>query len=386
MAASAERRDHTLIGIELARFLCAVAVLLWHYQHFFYVGTQPPNFDVNSQPMAWLFWPFYNYGFLAVQIFWCISGYIFFYKYAHAIADGTISAGRFAWLRFSRLYPLHFVTLLLVAVLQWRYTSMVGDSFVYSPQDSIHFVLQLVLASDWGIASGFTYNGPIWSISIELVVYAIFFVFCWRLKILRPWMLALIVGFASAVSIFKNSPNAIVELLAGSLILRCLCFFYLGALTFTAYDWLSRHFDRQTIVALTASGLLAALTALAIPVVRKLSPVMLAVPLSPLTIMFLLSYVQPASSRMRGALVRLGNLTYSSYLIHFPIQLLIALYYVGHPQDRPVHETWFLLVFMMVVFVLADLIYRYFEKPAQDALRQMLPDRSTAAVTTHDSH
>lgn len=42
--------------------------------------------------------------------------------------------------------------------------------------DLYYFVLQLFVASDWGLQAGDSFNGPIWSISVELLVYVIFFV------------------------------------------------------------------------------------------------------------------------------------------------------------------------------------------------------------------
>jgi peptidoglycan/LPS O-acetylase OafA/YrhL len=34
----ASTQIHELAGIELLRFLSAFAILVWHYQHFFFVG------------------------------------------------------------------------------------------------------------------------------------------------------------------------------------------------------------------------------------------------------------------------------------------------------------------------------------------------------------
>ena len=79
---------HSLIGIELARFACTLPILLWHYQHFYYVNGQPVGFETTAQPLyAWL-QPFYLYGYLSVQAFWCLSGFIFFWKYAQPVQRG----------------------------------------------------------------------------------------------------------------------------------------------------------------------------------------------------------------------------------------------------------------------------------------------------------
>src|SRR6218665_1310018 len=114
---AAAAHTKTLLGLELMRFACALAVLVWHYQHFYYVGGVPVGFSREAQP--WFQWlqPLYHHGFLGVQAFWCLSGFIFFWKYAQPVAGGRVAGWRFAALRFSRLYPLHLLTLLAVAAL-----------------------------------------------------------------------------------------------------------------------------------------------------------------------------------------------------------------------------------------------------------------------------
>ena len=70
--------ENKLLGLELIRFICAVAVVIWHYQHFFYVADHPANLVGDKQPFYFLLRPFYVLGWMGVDIFWCISGYIFF--------------------------------------------------------------------------------------------------------------------------------------------------------------------------------------------------------------------------------------------------------------------------------------------------------------------
>ena len=79
--------------------------------------------------------------------------------------------------RFSRLYPLHFITLLIVLILQIIYQNLNENYFVYENNDIYHLFLQLLFISNWGFEKGYSFNGPIWSVSIELIVYFIFYFF-----------------------------------------------------------------------------------------------------------------------------------------------------------------------------------------------------------------
>ncbi len=120
-----------LIGLELVRFIAAFAILIWHYKHFTYFENKPVDFFLELQPFFSKLSFFYIYVLYGFQIFWCVSGFIFFWKYKDLIVRKEISGREFFLLRFSRLYPLHFITLLIVAALQILYFKINGVFFVY---------------------------------------------------------------------------------------------------------------------------------------------------------------------------------------------------------------------------------------------------------------
>ena len=109
---------------------------------------------------------------LRVELFFVLSGFILFGLYERRVAAATVSARDFAVLRLSRLYPLHLATL-LVLLLQ------TSPPFVYPDNDTIHLVRQLFMVSAWSADRPFTsFNGPVWSVSVELLLYIAFFVLC----------------------------------------------------------------------------------------------------------------------------------------------------------------------------------------------------------------
>ncbi len=110
-------------------------MLLWHYVHFAYVADKPVDLVRDRLPLYDLLQPFYEAGEYGVWVFWCISGFIFFWKYRDAIADRSMHGWTFLVYRLSRLYPLHFVTLLIVALLQPIYFRQHGYFFVYQAND-----------------------------------------------------------------------------------------------------------------------------------------------------------------------------------------------------------------------------------------------------------
>jgi peptidoglycan/LPS O-acetylase OafA/YrhL len=201
-----------LLGLEVLRFLTAFAILVYHYRHFAFADKTVGLVD-DRLPLYRLLHVFYDGGPYGVWIFWCISGFIFFWKYRDAIADRSVGGWKFFALRFSRLYPLHIATLLLVALVQPLYFNLNGYFFVYQDNDLTHFLLQLLMASNWGFQDALSFDGPIWSISVEVLVYFFFFI---MLLATRSWLLNVVIIAAC--------------LTASGQIAACFAFFYAGGL------------------------------------------------------------------------------------------------------------------------------------------------------------
>ena len=367
----APTNPHPLIGIELARFACTLPILLWHYQHFYCVNGQPMGFDTTAQPLFDWLKPFYLYGYLSVQAFWCLSGFIFFWKYAKPVAQGAVPFSRFAWLRFSRLYPLHLLTLLIVAVMSWRYEAInASPGFVYPNQDASHFILQLFMASDWRPGINWSYNGPIWSISVEILVYALFYGLS-RLGLTKLWMVLGMIAGSGAVYALKLTPHPIV---------LCVFFFYLGALTSMAHEAFTTKLSPEAQGPTLNAALALLVAGLALAVIGVLRPMFFVALLTPIAIIALLHWVQPKSAKVAQTIVGLGNMTYSSYLWHFPLQLLAALVFIHHPGDLPAQSPFWLLGYLAVTYALAALSYRFIEHPAQGWLRNKAALRRSRAT------
>jgi peptidoglycan/LPS O-acetylase OafA/YrhL len=350
--------DDKLIGIELLRFVSAVAVLVFHYQHFAFTGGEQVNFVAGDQPFYPALRLFYNYGFYGVQVFWCISGFIFFWKYGRAIPAGKLSGYKFFILRFSRLYPLHFATLLFVGAVQMVYYANHGAYFVYHYNDLYHFVLQLFMASNWGLQAGDSFNGPIWSISVEVLVYFVFYLGLRYVSGSAIALAAMAIGSA-AIIFFKVSDHPLFT---------CLMFFYLGCLTAFVY---ARVRDRaRARASATALALLAIVAVTALQLFITVKPVYFLLVFSPGLIMLCVMHM-PANRRASAALVAAGSMTYSSYLLHVPIQLTTATLASYMGLSLPIYNSVFFLVFMSGTLLLSFYCYEYFELPAQNHLRHL---------------
>lgn len=383
------RRFHAL---DVLRGLAALGVVLWHWPHFYYTGLAPGSVDAADLPLHALLYPFYERGYLAVDFFYALSGFIFFWLYSEAISSRRMPAARFAVLRFSRLYPLHAATLLFVLAAQGIHRQLQEAPYVYAFNDLYHFLLHLFLASGWGFERGLAYNGPIWSVSIEVLLYAIFFAVC-RAGRVRTATLGAFVGLGLALSA--------AHLAVG----RGILMFFLGGLAYRLYrhladngrldrwirplrigvglgwgsvllelkgEWVWHRFTRL------ADGL-GAMAGVTLPEALwlRVDTLLVVGVLFPATIL-LLAVEETRRGHLGRRFAFLGDISYSSYLLHFPLQLSVSIAagLVGWPASL-YRTPLALLIFFALLFSLCWVSYHRFERPAQDWLRRrMAPPRS----------
>ncbi len=359
----APARANKLLGLELLRFLTAFAILVFHYRQFAFVGDREVGLLQDQLPLYWLLAPLYGSGPYAVRVFWCISGFIFFWKYRDVIADRVLDGWKFFVLRFSRLYPLHLATLLLVALLQPLYAGLHGSSFVYQNNDLTHFVLQLVMAGTATSQDALSFNGPIWSVSVEVLVYFVFFML---LLATRSWWLNVVL-----IAVCLTIPGEVAD---------CFTYFYFGGLAAMARQSLQSSPAR----ARTAEGA----TWLAVMSVvcgywlmggqlRSIGLLLLLI-CTPL-LLYSLSRDIVLPARLQRIIEAAGNVTYSSYLLHFPIQLAMVLGFSLMQAPIPLYDEVFFATFIGITLLASHVTYRYFEEPAQRLIRaSLLPVRGKA--------
>ena len=357
-----------LYTLDIARGLAAAAVVFWHWQHFFFVGDAlPEDFDHAQQPFySWLH-RLYDYGYLAVPFFFLLSGFVFFWLYHHQINERNCSFKEFAVLRLARLYPLHFVTLIVVLCLQWIYGRAVGGYMVYPNNDGYHFFLQTFFASNWGLQRGDSFNGPIWSVSIEIGLYCMFFVFA-LIKAPARTKLGWVLLIALVLNLFgyggQWAPAAVA--------------FFLGGATYELLcGYLTRRkptIDRLIVIAaiFAWAGILVSDNVAYWLLIRGSVGVFL---LYPLTVAALV--VAETNSPDLGKKFRwIGDITYSSYLLHFPMQIACVLFAVSMGFDNTLFRSPAVLVAFFSLLILASVVTHHgFERPMQRLIRSKLSSR-----------
>jgi peptidoglycan/LPS O-acetylase OafA/YrhL len=102
--------------------------------------------------------------------------------------------------------PAHLATLIVVVAGQTAMLRIDQAFFVYRDNDAYHLLLNLLMASSIGLERDYSFNGPAWSISVEVVMYAAFFALC---RFARPHTLVLaglsLLGFFTLTEITTRS-------------------------------------------------------------------------------------------------------------------------------------------------------------------------------------
>jgi peptidoglycan/LPS O-acetylase OafA/YrhL len=361
--------------LDVLRGLAALAVVFWHWQHFYFdLATLSVPTAASSEllPLYQFLAPFYRYGDWGVDLFFLISGFVFFYLYLIPIRQGVVSGRAFFVLRFSRLYPLHLLTLLAVAGLQALYEVQAGAFFVYQDNGLWAFGRQLLFASNWAPWWPFSFNGPIWSVSFEVLLYLGFFVVA-RSPLTHPILIGCL---AVAGLTFLSRLNRELGHAAFLFFLGGLCLHFVKSLR-----------ERYCIDWSTVAGFAIAIGASFAQQRQSHVPPL---PVWTITTMafpgliITLACLEDALKRPSAYLSWLGNVSYSSYLIHFPLQLLTVTLsmYLGLTIDYSSSLT--LALFMGTLIALSLLSFHYFEAPVQKRLRELLrvsKQRQAATLT-----
>ncbi len=117
-------------------------------------------------------------GYLAVDFFFVLSGFILAYTYVDAFKAKSVSIQRFIIKRVARIYPVHVVMLLITAFFLWVAKSAGWEAM----EDSLNiwnFLDNLMMVHAWNQTESLTYNQPSWSISAEFFSYLCFPVLVW---------------------------------------------------------------------------------------------------------------------------------------------------------------------------------------------------------------
>jgi len=348
-----------IASVELLRFISAMMVIIWHYQQFYLPYNFFSDMEIvitnrNEQPFYNYLSLFYNYGNRGVDLFFIISGYVF--SHVYLLKNKVISFKSFFINRFARLYPLHFLTLIIVAILQFYSFKNFDNFFVHYYNDVYHFILNTLFVSGWGFEKGLSFNGPIWSVSVEIIIYFVFFFLIINLKNNR--ILKSVLAVIVLISYKKLFSHNFLNIISMNLI-NCGIIFFEGILVY----YFVKKINNDKI------NFFVGITLLAVSIAGNFK---IYVFLPSVLLIFL-----SLENFIRGKIVNLcgflGYLTYGTYLWHLPVQILLMIIIKKIGMDYSIIDyKIFFFSYLLILILLSVLSYHFFEKKMRLLLRKKL--------------
>ena len=225
-------------------------------------------------------------------------------------------------------------------------------------------MLQLFFMDSWQVSGFAAFNIPAWSVSVEIFVYMIFY-FVTSAGLTKGKGLPILLLFLLVINSFQILPP----------FKECLFFFFSGCMLarwINSGISLTSLFIRAVIIAVVlviAASLLKTymshtglLNGSVIYLLRDAAVFVVVV------LCFIITFRSATPKFVASTFRNLGNMTYSIYLVHFPIQICIFL--VLQPKDYAVfNDPKILFLFLATSVITGWLAFRYVEKPVQRYLR-----------------
>lgn len=305
-------------------------------------------------------------GFLGVDIFFVISGFLITGMILRGLEQGRFSFGEFYVRRARRLLPASFVTLAVTTALAVMLLTPT-DFADYAKQllGALTFSANFVLAQQTGYFAGEAESKillHIWSLSLEEQFYFVAPLLLWLTPLrARPWLLVSAI-FLSAALCFTFVSGTHIPGLSSKGAAK-FAFFMLPARAWelligsVAAWWMLKHPGTEV----GSRVKFAALALIAYSCVFGWAPAhpgpdALVVTLAT-AIILLGSGRWLSANPATTAMAKLGDWSYSVYLVHWPLFAFAFIVFLGDPP------AWISIVLILLSLVLGFLQYAYVEQP-----------------------
>ena len=306
-------------------------------------------------------------GYLGVDLFFVLSGFILCHVYLQPAGEGRFRYGGFLWNRLARVYPLHLFTLLGVGLMAGAaaVADMNVDGNVLSWETLPANILML---HAWGVTGEAGWNHPSWSISAEWFAYLSFPIFAAAAFALRSrpvlaTALAVFVLFAGYAGYEALSGGALTQATFMGGAVRIVPPFAFGCAIFLL--WRSGVLGKTRFTGTQVALAALAVSLLGIGLSAGLGgPDALTVSFFGVQILALAGLAEHESPFTSAPLVFLGEASYSLYMICIPFKLVAvnAAQKVLGVEGLP---AWAWIPLVALLPLLSGVSYLAIEKPAR---------------------
>ena len=324
---------------------------------------------------------FFGQGFLAVDLFFILSGFVIFLVHGTEFTSLKWSEVQsFLIKRLARIYPLHIAILLLYLSVPISHVLFSSSGNIPGRYEPLSFFYNILLIQNWGQYPIMSWNIPSWSISAEWAAYLCFPVIglCTNLVSRSTGlMLAALAGLLifPAILISILGIESLGEMIIGSGVFRCLFQFSIGCVLCAFY--LKHAKVLQSFATLMFCIGVAAFVPVGLGLV---SDIFLAPMAFTVIILSLTGEHSPLTGLLRTRpVIYLGKISYSTYMIHYLVYDWFKLLFVETEGEASLAA---LIITLPVVLLLSSALHHVLEKPAQKVFRSLGQTR-TAGEAHH---
>lgn len=298
--------------------------------------------------------------YLAVDFFLVLSGFIITYTYM----GRNISIYNFIVNRIARLYPLHIITLLFIIII--NYIS-ISNYTLFTKENLFYLLQQIFLLQNIGLnQNGLNFNFPSWSISVEFWVNILLYIFIINKKIKIKYLLFFsMIGF---LLIYIKTGNLDTHYLnyfsyINSGIIRGMSSFSIGIISYIIYIKISKITFKVMYINILEVLILIILAIIIFNRKEPHSDMDFFAPFVFLFVVLIYSLEQGFISKLLSKISYLGKISYSIYLIQFP--LIMILNYINISNKYV-----YLFIYLFILFIFSHFSYKYIEVPFKIIIRQ----------------
>jgi peptidoglycan/LPS O-acetylase OafA/YrhL len=330
------------------------------------------HFEIDHIPLSGSLPTLLSHGYLAVDLFFVLSGFVMAHVYGSSFLNGQFRYGEFLWHRLARIYPLYITMTLAFLALEIAKTWHAG----FGPYTLVSNLVMMQVLGNWP-----SIDPPAWSVSAEMVAYLLFPLIA-LLCLASSRVTALLLASAALVSILTLVLSASHHYIGSDIAkgpldlffapftaIRCLVGFTLGQVV-----W--RFHKQPAVMSLTSrSSVQIAVASLALIALTRPGSDFLVYGLIVLLILCLGTDRGAVSHFFASRPLHfLGTISFAIYLVHY--RALGAWAAVDHKLDHLGLLTGHLaatLVAGLVVVGVSWLLHVMVEKPCRQWMRRGVP-------------
>ncbi|PAV10402.1 acyltransferase [Arsenophonus sp. ENCA] len=363
--------DKKLDSLQALRGVAALLVLLYHYR-FYLRGNDVSGSSIWDALFGW--------GIIGVDIFFVISGFIMVYT-THHYQQGFISSRRFLINRAVRIIPIYYFGLLVAFLLGGAMSTFHYPEKIQNLISALTFTVYKTDVTPHYIDDGEMYNIR-WTLNYEVYFYFVFTLcllikhrlialLCWGA--LAMWIIPFWVGFLPTFSV-QGYPvqNPFYGLLSNPIFLE----FLIGAMVGYLHIWMKKRSMSTSLplvsVVFSAIILIYIIWGVYTNNIRALN---INSTLIVSAFILTLTLAEPILSKITpDALIYLGNISFSLYLLHNPVGIAV-MKRVEPSTTAALNGVPYVVLAAVVSILAAHFSHKYIEMKLTAVIKQQLYTR-----------